>query len=72
MSELNSVSSLKEEQITALKAFLNGKDVFPLLLTGFGKTLIDRWFIQSPVRYFFKVPALFQTVSNDGFSDGSV
>ena len=34
--------------------------------------LIDRWFIQSPARSFLKVTALFQTVSNDGFSDGLV
>ena len=34
--------------------------------------VIDRWFIQSPARYFLKVPALSQTISNDGFSDGSV
>ena len=32
ISELESISSLKEEQRTALKAFLNGKDVFVLLL----------------------------------------
>ena len=48
ISELVSISSLKEEQRTALKAFLDGKNVFALLPTGFGKSLIDRWFIQSP------------------------
>ncbi len=33
------ISSLKDElRITALKAFLNGKDVFVLLLTGFSKS----------------------------------
>ena len=72
ISELESISSLKEEQRTALKAFLDEKDVFALLPTGFGKSLIDRWFIQSPARFVLKVPALFQIVSNDGFSDGSV
>ena len=40
LSELQSISSLKEEQNTALEAFLRGKDVFALLPTGFGKSLI--------------------------------
>ena len=40
LSELESIPSLKEEQKTALEAFLGGKDVFALLLTGFGKSLI--------------------------------
>lgn len=40
ISELESLSSLKEEQITTLKAFLDGKDIFSLFPTGFGKTLI--------------------------------
>ena len=38
LSELQSISSLKEEQNTALEAFLRGKDVFALLPTGFGKS----------------------------------
>ncbi len=44
-------SSLKEEQRTALKAFLDRKDVFALLPTGFGKSLIYQlapqviWFV---------------------------
>ena len=40
LSELESIHSLKEEQKTALEAFLGGKDVFALLPTGFGKSLI--------------------------------
>ena len=40
LSELQSISSLKEEQNTALEAFLRGKDVFALLPTGLGKSLI--------------------------------
>ena len=40
LSELQSISSLKEEQNTALEAFLRGKDVFALLPTGFSKSLI--------------------------------
>ena len=32
ISELESILSLKEDQKTALKAFLDGKDVFALLL----------------------------------------
>ncbi len=35
LSELESVSSLKEEQRTTLNIFLDGKDVFTLLPTGF-------------------------------------
>lgn len=35
--ELESVSSLKEKQRTALKGFLYGKHVFALLPTGFRK-----------------------------------
>ena len=34
ISQLDSISSLKEEQRTALKAFLRGNDVFALLPTG--------------------------------------
>ncbi len=41
LSELDNISSLKEEQRTAPKAFLGGKDVFALLLTGFGKSSTD-------------------------------
>lgn len=37
ISELESVSSLKEKQRTALKGFLYGKHVFALLPTGFTK-----------------------------------
>ena len=40
ISNLDSILSLKVEQRTALKAFLCGKDVFALLPTGFGKSLI--------------------------------
>ena len=39
ISELESVSSPKEEQRMTLKAFLHGKDVFALLLGGFDKSL---------------------------------
>lgn len=40
ISELESLSSLKEEQITTLKALLDGKDAFSLLPTVFGMSLI--------------------------------
>ncbi len=40
LSELESISSLKEEQRTTLKVFPDGKDVFALFLTDFGKSLI--------------------------------
>ena len=40
ISQLENISSLKDEQRTALEAFLSGKDVFALLPTGFGKSLI--------------------------------
>ncbi len=40
LSELESLSSLKEKQRTALKAFFGGKNVFALLLTHFGKGLV--------------------------------
>ena len=40
ISELESISSSKEEQRTTLKAFLHGKDVFSLLPTSFCKSLI--------------------------------
>ena len=43
LSELQSISSLKEEQNTALEAFLRGKYVVALLPTGFGKSFI-LWF----------------------------
>lgn len=36
--ELDNIFSLQKEQRMALKAFLEGKDVFALLLTGFGKS----------------------------------
>ena len=38
------------------------------------KTLMDRWSIQSPAKFFFFLegPALFQTVSKEDFPDGSV
>ena len=37
ISELESISSLKETQRTTLEDFLDGKHVFALLPTGFGK-----------------------------------
>ena len=40
ISQLENISALKDEQRTALEAFLSGKDVFALLPTGFGKSLI--------------------------------
>ena len=40
LNELEHISCLKEEQTVALKAFLQKKDVFALLPTGFGKSLI--------------------------------
>ena len=41
-SEPESISSLKEEQRMPLKACLRGRDVFTLLPTGFGKSLIHQ------------------------------
>lgn len=40
LSNLSHIHSLKDEQRTVLKAFIGGKDVFALLPTGFGKSLI--------------------------------
>lgn len=40
ISKLESTSSLKEEQKMTLEAFFNGKDVFAVLLTSLGKSLI--------------------------------
>ena len=40
LTKLDGIVSLKEEQTTALKAFVDKKDVFAVLLTGFGKRLI--------------------------------
>ena len=34
--------------------------------------MIDRCFIQSPAKYFLKVPALCQTFSKEDFPEGSV
>ena len=42
LSELESISSLKNEQRTALEAFVGGKDVFALLPTGYEKSLLRR------------------------------
>ena len=39
LSDLENISSLKEEQTVALKAFLSKKDVFAVLPTGFGKSV---------------------------------
>ncbi len=93
LSEMESISSLKEEQRTSLKAFLDGKDVLTLLPNDFSKSLIyqavirfvdlagrsqlgwtitERWFIQTPAKYFFKVPVLSQTGSNGALPDGCV
>ncbi|ROL46830.1 hypothetical protein DPX16_1057 [Anabarilius grahami] len=40
IEDIGSALILKEEQRTAIKAFVDGKDVFAVLPTGFGKTLI--------------------------------
>lgn len=42
LSELGGIFILKGEQRTALKAFLNGKDVFASLPTGFSKSFVER------------------------------
>ena len=42
ISELERISSLKEEQRTTLKAFINGKDVFALLLASFCKSFFSK------------------------------
>ena len=38
--QLMGISSLKTKQQEAIKAFMNGKDVFVTLPTGYGKSLI--------------------------------
>ena len=38
--QLMGISSLKTKQQEAIKAFMNGKDVFVSLPTGYGKSLI--------------------------------
>ena len=63
ISELQSISSLKEGQRTALEAFLNGRDVFALLLRHIicrsdwlklaRDRLTDRWLIQSPANFLY-------------------
>lgn len=40
ISELVSISSLKREQRTELRACLDGKDIFALLSSGSGKSFI--------------------------------
>lgn len=40
IKEIDSALILKDEQRTAIKAFVDGKDVFAVLPTGFGKSLI--------------------------------
>ncbi|XP_066285714.1 putative ATP-dependent DNA helicase Q1 [Branchiostoma lanceolatum] len=40
LEDLDGITSLKPEQVDALKAFVNGRDVLALLPTGFGKSLI--------------------------------
>ena len=42
LKELNLSFSLKVEQETALKSFISKKDVFGVLPTGYGKSLIYR------------------------------
>lgn len=39
LSCIPNVQALKYEQMTALKAFVGGEDVFAFLPTGFGKSL---------------------------------
>lgn len=75
--ESGNISLFRDEQTTALKAFHSGKDVFALILTGFGKSLNyqhapcssflllardGRWQTDGSSEYSLKVPALFQTV----------
>ncbi|MGL5156719.1 MAG: hypothetical protein ACRC9H_17650 [Aeromonas veronii] len=38
IKEIDSALILKDEQRTAIKAFVDGKDVFAVLPTGFGKS----------------------------------
>lgn len=45
ISALESISLLKEEQRASLNVPLDGEDVFLLLSTGFGKSLIVIWFV---------------------------
>ena len=40
ISELDFITEVKQEQEYALSEFLSGKDVFAVLPTGFGKSLI--------------------------------
>ena len=40
LSKIDGITALKEEQLTALEGVLEGKDVFALLPTGYGKSLI--------------------------------
>ena len=40
ITELQSITAIKQEQETALAEFLDGKDVLAVLPTGFGKSLI--------------------------------
>lgn len=61
---------VSEQPISVLRGFLCDLCVNPAASQD--KTVVDRWFIQSPAKYFWKKSALFQTVSKDNFSDGSV
>lgn len=40
LQRLEEIHALKEEQFSVLKTFLRGEDVFGILPTGFGKSLI--------------------------------
>ena len=40
LNEIPSITELQQEQESALVEFLEGKDVFAVLPTGFGKSLI--------------------------------
>ncbi len=51
-----------------LKAFLDENNVYALLLSQSARDG-NRCLIQSPAKYFFKVPALFQMVSRVAFPD---
>ena len=55
LEDIDSAFILKEEQRNAIKAFVDGKYVFAVLPTGFGKSLIYQVYPLSEEAFVFRV-----------------